>query len=171
MRRARVELLDVASPQHCSVGLQGRDEACHDVGNVTLPFLLAVAFQSGSADIVLIGALLERQVSEFYGLDNAVDNHGCSEPGSENEEEHLAALVAPQCLHRGVVDDLDGTTECRGKIEPDPPASQVVGFDNRPAVKNGARVADRHPVIAPIPCELLNFGNHPLGGESWPGWN
>src|SRR5262245_27212915 len=58
MRRQRFELPDVASPNYRIVGLQRGDEARHDVGNVASPFLLAVAFQSSTADIVLIGALL-----------------------------------------------------------------------------------------------------------------
>src|ERR1700730_9358455 len=38
-RRQRFELLDVASPEHRVVGLERRNEASHDVGNVTTPFL------------------------------------------------------------------------------------------------------------------------------------
>src|SRR6202035_5371036 len=143
-RRQRFELLDVASPEHRVVGLQSRNQASHDVGNVTPPFLLAVALQSCPADIVLIGALLVGQVTEFHGFHDAVDNDGRSKPGSEAQKEHLAALVAPQCLHGGVVDDLHRAAECCGKIESDPPASQVVRVRDRPAVENRAGIADRH---------------------------
>ena len=170
MRRQRFELPDVAAPDHGIVGLQRGDEACHDVGNVTPPFLLAVAFQSGPADVVLIGALLVGQVTELHGLHDALDDHGRSKPGSEAQKEHLAALVAAQGLHGGVVDDLHGTTECRREIEPDPPASQVVWFRNRPPAENRAGIADRHHVIHPIRGELLDSGDHPLGGQRRSGW-
>ena len=76
MRRQRFELPDVASPDHRIIGLQRGDEAGHDVGNVTPPFLFAVALQSGPADVVLIGTLLVGQVTELHGLHDAVDNHG-----------------------------------------------------------------------------------------------
>src|SRR6516225_9938607 len=83
MRRQRVEFPDVTAPNHRVVGLERGDEAGHDVGNVTAPFLLAVALQSGTAHIVLIGPLLVRQVTEFHGLHNPVHNQGGSKSRSE----------------------------------------------------------------------------------------
>jgi hypothetical protein len=96
------------------------------------------------------------QVAEFHGLHDAIHDHGRSNPRSEAQKEHLAAVVAAQSLHGGVVDDLHRTTECGCEIEPDPSASQVVWFSNRPAVENRARIADRHYVIRPTPGELLD---------------
>src|SRR5262249_6496082 len=92
MRRQRMELFDVAAPNRGSVGLERGDEAGHDVGNVTAPFLLAVALQSGAAHVVLIGALLVGQMAELHGLYDAVDYHGRSEPRSKAQKEDLAAL-------------------------------------------------------------------------------
>src|SRR5262245_44425874 len=155
MRRQRSEFLDVASANHGIVGLERGDEARHDVGNVTPPLLLAVAVQAGHADIVLIDALLVGQVTKLHGLHDAVDNHGRAESGSEAQKEHLAALVAPQGLHGGVVDDLYRMTECCGEIESDPSASQVMWLGNRATVQNRARIADRHHVVRPILSELL----------------
>ena len=74
MRRQRIEFLDVAAPNHRVVGLERGDEAGHDVGNVTAPFLLAVALQSDTAHVVLIGSLFVGQVTEFHGLHNPVHN-------------------------------------------------------------------------------------------------
>src|SRR5262249_55623007 len=42
MRRQRLELLDVASPDHGLVGLERRDQAFDHVGNVATPLLLAM---------------------------------------------------------------------------------------------------------------------------------
>src|SRR5262249_59062666 len=145
------------------VGFERGDEACHDVDNVTAPFLLAVALQSGPAHVVLIGALLVGQMAELNGLYDAVDYHGRSEPRSKAQKEHLAPLVASQRLHSGIVDDLHGTTECLSKIEPDPSASQVVWFGNRPAVENRPGIADRDPLIRPPSGELLDSGHHQPG--------
>src|SRR3977135_2725587 len=108
-RRQRFELLGVASSEHRVVGLQRSNEAGPDVGYITPPLLLAVALQSRPAYIVLIGALLVGQVTEIHGLHDAVDDDGRSKPSSEAQKEHLTALVAPQGLHGGVVDDLHGT--------------------------------------------------------------
>src|SRR5262245_63700669 len=96
MRRQRIEFLDVAAPNHRIVGFERGDEAGHDVGNVTAPFLLAMALQSGAAHVVLIGALLVGQMAELHGLYDAVDYHGRSEPRSKAQKEDLAALVASQ---------------------------------------------------------------------------
>src|SRR5262249_48101221 len=76
VRRKRRELPHVAASDHRFVGLERGDEPCHNVGDVPPPLLLAVPFQSGVPHIVLIGALLVGQVTEFHGLDNAVDDHG-----------------------------------------------------------------------------------------------
>src|SRR5215467_11774882 len=170
MRRQRMEFLDVAAPNHRIVGLERGDEACHDVGNVTAPFLLAVALQSGAAHVVLIGTLLVGQMAELHGFYDAVDYHGRSELRSKAQKEHLAALVASQRLHGGIVDDLHGMTEYLCKIEPDPSASQVVWFGNRPAVENRPGIADRDHVIRPPSGDLLDSGYHPPGSQGWPGW-
>src|SRR5215469_5854188 len=120
MRRQHLELLDVAAADHGVVGLEGRDQALHDVGNVDAPLLLAMAFQSGLADVILVGVLSVGQMTELHGLDDALDDHGGAEPGAETEKEHLAALIAAQGLHRGIVDKLHGMVECAGEIEADP---------------------------------------------------
>src|SRR5262249_29010784 len=120
VRRQRLQLTDVASSEHRVFWFKRRDESGDDVGNITPTFLLAAAVQSGFADIVLVSALLVGQVTELHRLHDAIDDHGRSEPRSQTQKEHLAALVAPQSLHRGVVDDLHGMAECRCEIEPDP---------------------------------------------------
>src|SRR3974390_2884319 len=135
--------MDVTSSEHCVFGLQRRDEAGHDVGNIAPPFLLAATFQSRFPDIILIGALLVGQMTKLHGLNNAVNNHGRSEPGSEAEKKHLAAAVAPQGLHGSVIDDLHGATECRHEIEPNPPTTQVVWFGDRSAAQHWGRKAAR----------------------------
>src|SRR5262249_7663297 len=113
VRRQRIKFFDVASADHDVVGLERGKEACHNICHVTTPLLLSVAVQSGVTYIVLISALLVGQVTELHRLHDAVDDHGRSKPGSEAEKEHLAAPVAPQSLHCGVVNDLHGMAECR----------------------------------------------------------
>ena len=121
VRRQRLQLTDVAPSEHCVFGFQRRDKAGHDVSNVAPPFLLAAAVQSRFPDLVLVGALFVRQVTKLHGHNNAVDNHGRSESGSEAEKKHFATLVTSHGLHGGVVDDHHWTREGLTKTEPDPP--------------------------------------------------
>src|SRR5262249_24991894 len=83
MRRQRMELFDVAAPNYRFVGLERGDEARHDVGNVTAPFLLAVAFQPGPAHVILVSAFLVGQMAELHGLHDSVHNHGRSKSRPE----------------------------------------------------------------------------------------
>ena len=50
-----------------------------------------------------------------------------AETGAEAEEEHLAALVAAQRLHRGIVDHLDRTPEGGLEVEADPSLPRLRG--------------------------------------------
>ena len=65
-------------------------------------------------------------MAELHGFHDAVHDHGGTETGPKPEEEHLSTLVAPQSLHRGIVHDFDGTLERGFKVEPCPPASEVM---------------------------------------------
>src|SRR5215831_13234036 len=148
-RWQRIEPLDIAAADHGVVGLEGGNQASHDVANVEAPFLLAVALESAPTHIVLIRALLVGQVTKLHGLHDAVHNHRRSKPGSETEEEHLSALVAAQRLHGCVVDDLYRVAECGSEIERDPSAAQIAWFGDRPAMHDRAGIADRDHVILP----------------------
>src|SRR5262249_26101073 len=155
MRRQPIEFPDVAAPNHRIVGLERGDEAGHDVGNVTAPFLLAVALESGTAHVVLIGTLLVGQVTEFHGLHDSVHNQAGSKSRSEAEKEHLAAVVAPKSLHRRVVDDLHRAAERCREVEPDPSASEVIWFGNWTVVQDWTGIPDRHHVIPPTSGQPL----------------
>src|SRR5262249_58885729 len=50
--RQRVEFFDVASPNDRIVGLECGNEACHDIGDVAAPLLLAVLLQPAPAHVV-----------------------------------------------------------------------------------------------------------------------
>src|SRR4029453_6314636 len=167
--RQCIKLFDIASANNGVVGLKRGNETGHHIGNVTAPFLLAVALQSGPTHVVLVGALLVWQVTELHGLHHAVHNYGRSKARSETEKEHLAALVAAQGLHGRIVDDLHRMTECCGEIEPDPSASQVGGFSDWPPGKNRTRRPDPNSVIVPAPAELLPAGHHLAWGHRRPG--
>src|SRR5262249_54829196 len=91
-----LQLLDVPAPEHDIVGLEGCGQAGHHVRDVATPLLLAPLFQAAPSDVVLLGALLVRQMAELHRLDDPVDDERGAEPGAESQEEHLPALVASQ---------------------------------------------------------------------------
>src|SRR5262245_15534486 len=103
-------------------------------------------------------------MAQFHRLDDAIQNHGGTQTRAQAKEKHLAALVAPQSLHGRIIDDLDWAPECSSVVEPDPTRSEVMRFCNWPAVEYRPRVADRYPVILPVPGQLLDPTDHLLGG-------
>src|SRR5262249_47520656 len=87
------------------------------------------------------------------------------------QKEHLAAPIATQSLHGGVIDDFHGATECPRKIEPNPSAPKIMRFSDRSATEHWARVAYRHSVVGPICRELLHARYHLFGSHLRPGRN
>src|SRR5262249_56303932 len=140
----RIELFDVASADDRIVGFERGNEACHDIGNVAAPLLLAVLLQPAPAHVVFEDAFLVGQLAELHGLDDTVDDHGRSKSGSEPEKEHLAALVAAERLHSCVIDEPHRAAQCGREIEPNPTASEIVWFGDRAAVDDRAGIADRY---------------------------
>src|SRR5437879_6920408 len=90
-----LQLLDVSSPEHDIVGLEGRDQAGHHIRDVAPPLLLAPLLQATQPDVILVSALLVGQMAELHRLHDPVDEERGAEPGAEPEKEHLPALVAP----------------------------------------------------------------------------
>ena len=93
------------------------------------------------------------------------DDHGRAKPRSKAQKQHLAAAVASQRLHGGIVDDLHGMAEFLCKIESNPSTSQVVWFGHRSAMEHRTGIAHRDHVIRPPLRELLHSRHHPLGRQ------
>ena len=106
--RELFQFLHVASAQNDVVGFEGGDQAAHHVRDIAPPFLLALLLQSPNAHVILVGALLVRQMAQFHRLDDAIHNHGGTEAGSQAQEEHLAALVASQACMAASLMTLTG---------------------------------------------------------------
>src|SRR5262249_37332628 len=100
------ELLDVAAAKDNIVRLQRGDQSFNNICDMTAPALLAVAFQSGSSDVVFVCPFLVRKVAELHRFDNTVDDHGRAQPSTKTQKQQFAALIATQSLHGGVVEDL-----------------------------------------------------------------
>src|SRR5438552_7402475 len=106
--------------------------------------------------------LAVRQVGQFQGSENVVDDERRAKAGAETEEKHPAAFVAPQCLHGGVIDDLGRLAEAAREVELHPARSKVVRLLDRVAVYHRARVADRNGVVLPVRGSFADLVNHLL---------
>src|SRR5262249_59978088 len=116
-------------------------------------------------DVVLESALSIGKMCQLHRLDNAIDNHGGAQAGAQAQEEHLASPVAPQRLHGGIIDNLDGTSKRRLKIESDPTGCEVVRLGNRPAAHHETWIADRYHVILPVAGEFFDPCDHLFGSQ------
>src|SRR5271167_4980846 len=99
-------------------------------------------------------------MAQFHRLQDAIHNQGRTETCTQAQEEHLAAFVAPQSLHGGIVDELYRSPERSLKVKPDPTGRQVMWFGNRPVLDNWPGIANRNRVILPFSGELLYAGDH-----------
>src|SRR5262249_4965596 len=106
-----------------------------------------------------------------HRLDDAFYDHGRSQPGPQTEKQHLAAVVAAQRLHGGVVDDFDGAAEGSAEIEPDPAAPEIVRFRHRPPADHPAGVADRGGIEFAAFRQLLDGIDHAPGSHRAAGRN
>ncbi len=116
--------------------------------------------QSTQADIILECALLIGQVRQLEWLNNSINDERGAEPSSQAQEERSAALIAPQRLHRCIIDKFYGTLEGVFEIEADPSRSQVAGFQNWFTLENRTWVANGDHVVFPISRQLLNRRDH-----------
>ncbi len=90
-------------------------------------------------------------------FERAVHDECGAEPCAQSKEEHAAAFVTPQGLHRGVVDHTDGMS----KGFPD----EVGRFAHWLAVNHWPRIADRHDGVAPPGRPLSNLSHHLASGH------
>src|SRR5881275_1988170 len=103
--------MDVAAAEDDVFRLERGDQTTDDVRDVTPPLCQPVLLQPAHSDIVLERPVEIRQVAQLQWFHDALDDDGGAEPGAESEEEQLAAAVASERLHRGIVDDLDRTSQ------------------------------------------------------------
>ena len=147
-RRKRIKVSYVAAPDHRFVRLQGGGESLHYISHAASPFPFAGTFKTRASNVSLVCVLSVRQVTEFHRFYRAVHNKGTTESRSETQKQHLAAVVAAQGLHGGVIDHLDGSAEGRGKIELHPTLSEVRRFRRGLACQYWTGIPDRHLLLS-----------------------
>src|SRR5687768_5769833 len=82
--------------------------------------------------------------------DSAIVHERRAKAGAEAEEQHAAAFVAAERLHRRIVENLDGLAECRGPVEADPAFAEVPRLFHHLAAEHGTRDAERDDVEIPV---------------------
>src|SRR5215470_6520208 len=168
-RRQRLQLVNVAAPEHDVLGLERGDQPCDDVHDVAPPWLEPVRLQPVQSDVLLECSVPVRQVTELHRLDKAVDDHRGAETGAEPEKQHLAAAVTPEGLHCGVIHDLDRTPKRRPIVEPNPAAAEMTWLRERAAVDHRPWIADGHRVVRPLRRDGLDALDHLPRGERGSG--
>src|SRR5260370_40362040 len=103
--------MNVAAPENDVLGLECSDQATDNVIDIAPPPREPVLLQPVPPDVFFEGSIPVRQVAQLHRRHDAVDDQGRAQAGSQAEKEHLAAAVAAQRLHRGIVDDLDRASE------------------------------------------------------------
>ena len=124
--------MNIASTQHHIVRSEGSNQLLNDVSDKSSPFFLAVLLQATDADVVLKGGLFVGQVAKLHWLDNSFDNHGGTKASSETEEQHLAALVTPERLHRCIIHDFNRIFEGCFKVKTGPSFAKIPWLRDRP---------------------------------------
>src|SRR5688572_22247064 len=140
-----------------------------------LPFPSTQSLEGLSAEIVLVRTAPEWQMCQFQRNDDAaIDHQGGAQAGAEAEKQQQSALVAPERLHGGIVDDPDRAPERRLEVESHPAATEVAGFGDDAPLDDSSRVADRDRVVLPVRGEVLDRSDHPArrqpragGGLPW----
>src|SRR5258708_11019366 len=122
-----VEFFAVAAAEDNIIGGERLLEKFHHFGDVAAPFFLAKAFEAAKTEIVFVGfSLFVNQVRKFHWLEKTVHDHRGAESRAKTEEEHVAAFVAPEGLHGGVVDDFHREAEGFSEIDRHPDLAEIV---------------------------------------------
>ncbi len=128
-RRQHLDVARIAAAQHDVLGRQRGGEPRDDILDAFAPLALAVAYERLFADVILERRPAVRQVREFHRHQRAVDDERGAEPGAEAQEQHLAALIAAERLHRRIVDHPHRTSRTRPRSRNSP--SRVPGYAAR----------------------------------------
>ena len=134
MIRKLADALGVAAAEDDVVGDERVAQVLGRVEHGGDPRLLAAAFEA-----FLAKALEERflpaqaQRAELERRDHVIGDQRRSEAGAEPEEQHASAVIRAKRLHRGVVDDADGTLEGFRIVELHPAIGQIARFAAGPS--------------------------------------
>jgi hypothetical protein len=131
-------MLGVAATQHHILRKERAPKQRDDGQNVLSPAFLAQTLALASPDAVLERAFVVGKVRNLQGLEVAVQDQRGTQARADAQEQHAAAAISADRLHRSIIDDLQGTIERLREIEAHPPLSQVGGYGHHPPAHDGA---------------------------------
>ena len=138
---------------HC--GAQQLDAFEHDV----LPRVFAERDEAALAEQIFERLALVWKVRELEPDDAPVVDQRGPEPGSQADEEHAAAFIAAERLHRRIVHDADRLAESRGPVESDPALAKIPRLFHDRAAEHGTGNADGDDVVVPVGGARLDAGD------------
>src|SRR6185437_6398502 len=119
------------------------------------PLLVAEPPAAALADVVLeSAAVFVGHVTDLHGLHRAVENQRRAEARAEPEEEHPAAFIAAERLHRRIVDHPYWPAESLPEVIADPTRSEVERLGGDLPAQHQPGVADRHRLVGQVAGEL-----------------
>jgi hypothetical protein len=164
--RQPLQLARIAAADDDVVGLQDGAQFRHDLDHGSTPLLGAETLEGALTDPFLVTAFIFiRQMRKFHGCDHAIHDHGGAKPRTQAEEQHPAAFVAADCLHRCIVDDACGPAKGLAKIKSDPPGAEIVRLGRHPAVQYYSRITDGYGVEGPVSGKRMHARDHLTRGQ------
>src|SRR5262245_24123163 len=85
-----------------------------------------------------------------------VDQRG-AESRAQTKEEHPAAFIASQRLHRSIIHYSHWKAKGGGEIETYPAGAKITRLRTRPLIPNQSRITNRDRLIAPLYGQLPNY--------------
>ena len=145
------KLAGISSAQHDAVTEQCCAEQVADAMHMLLPTLVAEPQQARLAEVVLVAsALAIRQVRNLQRLHPPVIHDRRAESGAKSQEQHAAAGIAAQCLHRCIVDALHGLAECLLEVEGRPATTDIDRLAKWTVVLHRPRIPERDGLVVPV---------------------
>src|SRR5262249_54362816 len=116
-------------------------------------------------------AIFIRQVCQFHRLEYAVNNQRRSKAGTQTEKKHAAAAVAPERLHRSIVDNLHQLSESFFKVKSQPTFAKIRWVAERLSMDDRGGIANRNHIVFPVAGLCFNSLDQFFWRHRWSGFN
>ena len=146
------------------LGRHGGAQQLRGLEDHGLPLRFAELAQAALAGVVLERLVAEGQMRQLQRHQPSIVDEGGAETRAEPEEQHPAAFVAAERLHRGVVDDPRRDAERAFVVEAHPAATEVPRLLHDRATEDRAGDADGGDVERPVGGVLPDARDELLAG-------
>jgi hypothetical protein len=98
-----------------------------------------------------------RQLHRFH---DSIYNHRSAQACTETEKKHTPTFIAPESLHRSVIDHFDRTPKRLVEIKTHPATAQIVRLSHRTSVDHRPWETDGDTIILPTAGNPLCVSHH-----------